>query len=174
MKISINTSGTITDTKLKVVDIAFKQLVEDFSQATIVTDKLKAPYYLRCEATKRSDKCCGDTSELLILDCDSSTDGGDPPALDDVCVVLEANSIDYIAHSTHSHTPQNPRYRVLIHCDYSRDTLETALEQIHRVLHDEGVMLANVTENSTWAQAWLAPSMADDQHFQHRHYIGGE
>jgi len=53
------------------------------------------------------------------------------------------------------------KYRVIIPCTYNREQLPALLDHLFKELHHDGVMLAAVTENRTWAQAWYLPRIPD-------------
>jgi len=53
------------------------------------------------------------------------------------------------------------KYRVIIPCRYSPEQLPVLLDYLFSMLHKKGVMLAPVSENRTWAQAWYFPRVPD-------------
>tara|TARA_R110002073_G_scaffold229828_1_gene390744 strand:- start:3360 stop:3950 length:591 start_codon:yes stop_codon:yes gene_type:complete len=182
LKLSCSKTASIKSNAMKHLDITFSQFSESLSRVIVTEDKTKVPYYLRAQTVIRSDKEVADTAYIIILDGDShiSSDGeiidGAPP-LDDVATVLEANDVPFVAYTTFSHVPSKWKYRVAIPCVYSREQLRPLLWYIFKLLHDAGVMLHDVKENSTWAQAWFMPSVRSSEakeHFQYRCFNGGE
>ncbi len=172
----------ITTTRMESWRTNFSDLVKEFSQPRMILSKLDAPYFLRADATERKDKQTADTACALILDGDKqiSASGelieGAPP-LNDVANVLELNNIPFVAHTTFSHTSEQPRYRFIIPCYYEREHLEPLLNSVFDTLHTAGVMLADVKENNVWAQAWFMPSVGNEQSltlFQSRYFSGME
>lgn len=172
IKISRNT-GNIKLTGLDLWQPTFQQLCRAFSTPKIDTDKLNAGYFLRCAGTKRGNETVDDTASLLILDGDSRHDingnivaGAVNPLV--VHMMLNHLNLDHFIYTSHSNKGFHAakcdvmpfwKYRVLIPVTYTREQLPPLLNWIFERLHENDVMLANVKENSSWAQAWFMPCM---------------
>jgi hypothetical protein len=141
-------------------------------------------YFIRCTGRKRTNSDTADNAVLLILDgdkridCDTGEviDGAPDPAL--VHEALKANGINHILFSSYSNGKDGAdfhKYRVVIPVKYSREKLPILLDSMHELLHDAGVMLFNVPENRSWAQAWYFPRCPEDRlHlFKSFHYWSG-
>jgi hypothetical protein len=131
----------------------------------IVTDKLSSGYFTRCVIDgARNNENAADIASMMILDGDSHIDAttgeiisGAVPAWE-VHLVLNHLGIDHLITTTHSNTADVRKYRVVIPCHYSRHQLPALLDWLFERLHENGVMLADVKENYSWAQAWFMPS----------------
>lgn len=178
MKIEIShNDGNIKLTGLLPLQLTFAQLCRAFSTPKIETDKLNAGYFLRCAGTKRGNETVADTASLLILDGDSRIDihgnivaGAVNPLV--VHMMLNHLKIDHFIYTSHSNEGYQSgkcdvmpywKYRVLIPCTYTREQLPALLEWIFSRFHENDVMLANVKENSSWAQAWFKPAVHPDR-----------
>lgn len=49
------------------------------------------------------------------------------------------------------------KWRLLVPCGHQRHQLNALIDFTIGLLHAENVMVADVTENHTWAQAWFFP-----------------
>lgn len=132
----------------------------------VTTDKMTAPYFTRGVINgKRDNENAEDIADILILDGDSRIDpltgeivaGAVNPH--EVHLVLNHLNLDHLIYTSHSHSASVRKYRVLIPCQYNREQLPALLDWIFDRLHENEVMLANVKENSSWAQAWFMPSV---------------
>lgn len=132
----------------------------------VITDKLSSGYYTRCVINgARNNENAADIADILIIDGDSQID----PITGEVIagavnpfephLVLNHLGIDHLITSSHSNTADVRKYRVVIPCQYTRAELPIILDWLFARLHENGVMLANVKENSSWAQAWFMPSV---------------
>ena len=160
-------SGGIKLTELEAWQPTFPELCREFSTPKIDSDKLNAGYFLRCGGSKRGNETVDDTASLLILDGDSRHDfdgnviaGAVNPR--EVHLVLNHLNFDHFIYTSHSNRGfygEMPywKYRVLIPITYTRHQLPALLDWIFARLHQNDVMLANVKENASWAQAWFAP-----------------
>ena len=155
-------TGHIKLTGLEEWQPTFKELCRAFTTPKIDSDKLNSGYFLRCAGTKRSNETVGDTAHLFILDGDSHYDvdgnivaGAVNPLL--VHMMLNHLDIDHFMYTSHSNAEGLHKYRVLIPCTYTRQQLPALLEWIFERLHENGIDLVNVKENSSWAQAWFMP-----------------
>jgi hypothetical protein len=168
LNLSRNT-GHIKLTGLDLWQPTFPQLCRAFYEPKIDHDKLNAGWYLRgtglfdgITAPKRGNDTVSNTASLLILDGDSRIDvngnivaGAANPQ--HVHLVLNFLNIDHFIYTSHSNDVGLNKYRVLIPVEYTREQLPALLEWIFARLHENDVMLTNVKENSTWAQAWFMP-----------------
>lgn len=161
--ISICDNG-VKDTDLSVWTTTPDSLVKKLTNPE--TGPKDGAYFIRTTGSKRTNTDTADTAPILILDGDSHIDrdtgevldGAPAPAL--VHDVLKANGINHIVFTSHSngkHGADFHKYRVVILISYSREQLPTLLDTMHELLHDAGVMLFNVVENRSWAQAWYFP-----------------
>jgi len=141
-------------------------------------------YFIRCTGSKRTNGDTADNADILILDGDKRIDrdtgevldGAPDPAL--VHGVLKAAGINHIIFTSYSNGKDGAdfyKYRVVILIKYNRAQLPTLLDHIHERLHDAGVMLFNVPENRSWAQAWYFPRCPQERlHlFKSFHYLDG-
>ncbi|MDO9138965.1 MAG: hypothetical protein Q7U38_01380 [Methylobacter sp.] len=104
-----------------------------------------------------------DTGEVL--------DGAPDPALvHDALKALDISHTIYSSYSNGKHGADYHKYRVVIPGRYNREQLPTLLDYIHEALHAAGVMLFNVPENRSWAQAWYFPRCPEDRLHLFRSY----
>jgi hypothetical protein len=176
IKISRNT-GNIKLTGLDLWQPTFPQLCRAFSTPKIDNDKLNAGYFLRCAGTKRGNDTVADTASLLIQDGDSHIDingnivaGAVNPLV--VHMMLNHLNLDHFIYTSHSNKGFHAgkcdvmpfwKYRVLIPVTYTREQLLPLLNWIFEQFHKNDVMLANVKENSSWAQAWFMPCVPPER-----------
>jgi hypothetical protein len=160
--------GSIKSTSLEAWTPTFSELCRAFSTPKIDTDKLNAGYFLRCAGTKRGNETVGDTASLLILDGDSRIDdngeiiaGAVNPM--QIHLVLNHLKTDHFIYTSHSNNVGLWKYRVLIPCEYTRQQLPILLDWLFERLHENDAMLANVKENSSWAQAWFLSCVHPDR-----------
>lgn len=73
--------------------------------------------------------------------------------------MLNHLGIDHLITSSHSNTEHVRKYRIVIPVTYTRAELPIILSWIFERFHENDVMLANVKENASWAQAWFMPSV---------------
>ena len=141
-------------------------------------------YFVRGELdpVKRSDENLAESS-LLILDADSTIDitsgevlnsksAPDPQLVHDF---LRELNISHFIYTTHSHTAENNRYRVVILCPMeNKAALKPALKSIFTQLHKSGIPLHNVSENSSWSQCWYLARRdnPDDGLFRYFEWVG--
>lgn len=161
LRLSRNT-GHIKLTTLESWTPTFPQLCRAFYEPKIDNDKLNAGWFLRCAGTKRGNDTVSNTASLLILDGDSRigidgtvTNGAVNPM--EIHLVLNWLGIDHFMYTSHSNSVGVNKYRVLIPVEYTREQLPALLDWIFARLHENDVMLVNVKENSTFAQAWFMP-----------------
>jgi|GEM_PF-983532 len=170
-------NNSVTDTILSPSKTTWEALKDKLSSPEIgIKD---GSYFTRCSGSKRNNQDTDDTAPILILDGDSSltSDGETIPGAPHpkrVFAVLRKLGITHCIYSSYSngcnkankntdYDPNFHKYRVIIHCYYTREQLPVLLENVTRELHNSGVMLVNVKENSSWSQAWYDPRVPDDK-----------
>jgi len=170
-------NNSVTDTTLSTSETTWETF-QDKLNAPDIGDK-DGSYFTRCSGSKRNNQDTDDTASILILDGDSSLNSdGDPtpgaPHPKRVFAVLRKLGITHCIYSSYSngcnkankntdYDPNFHKYRVIIHCYYTREQLPVLLENVTRELHNSGVMLVNVKENSSWSQAWYDPRVPGDK-----------
>ncbi|MDP3877157.1 MAG: hypothetical protein Q8Q50_09260 [Methylobacter sp.] len=172
----------VRDTELSIWNTDYRHLLARLVNVA-VGDK-DGSYFVRPTGTKRTNSDTADNADILILDGDKRIDrdtgevldGAPDPAL--VHGVLKAASINHIIFTSYSNGKDGAdfyKYRVVILIKYNRAQLATLLDHIHERLHNAGVMLFNVPENRSWAQAWYFPRCPQERlHlFQSFHYLDG-
>lgn len=113
----------------------------------------------------------GQVAPMFVLDGDSTLDSatgktsdGAPDPLR-VHEVLVKRGITHIIYSSHSNGKKGNRYRVVILAQWSgKDELTGHVMWIIHLLHEAGVMLANVSENTDIAHLWFMPRVPDQTH----------
>lgn len=161
--ISVCQNG-VKDTNLSLWSTTPQSLAKRLSTCTV--GEKDGSYFIRCTGSKRTNTDTADHAALLVLDgdkridCDTGEvlDGAPDPAL--VHGVLKARHINHILFTSYSNGKEGAdfhKYRVVIPVKYSREQLPTLLDAMHELLHENGVMLFNVPENRSWAQAWYFP-----------------
>ncbi|MDP3877012.1 MAG: hypothetical protein Q8Q50_08520 [Methylobacter sp.] len=137
------------------------------------------PYYIRCTGSKRTNADTADSAGILPIDGDSRIDrdtgevldgAPDPALVHDALKALGISHIIYSSHSNGKHGADYHKYRAVIFVSYNREQLPTLLDYIHETLHAAGVMLFNVPENRSWAQAWYFPRCPEDRLHLFRSY----
>lgn len=151
----------VKDTELCIWNTDCRSLITRLVSVA-VGDK-DGSYFIRTTGTRRTNADTADNAALLILDgdkridCDTGEvlDGAPDPAL--VHEVLKANGINHVLFTSYSNGKDGAdfhKYRVVVPVKYSREQLPALLDYMHEILHDAEVMLFNVAENRSWAQAW--------------------
>ena len=168
IKFSINRRH-ITNTDLENVE--FKELTElcrFLTTPVIISDKLSSGYFLRTTGTKRGNDTVNDVASLLILDGDSRYchdgqihAGAVHPEL--VHELLTDFRINHLIYTSHSNDVDYHKYRVVIPCQYHRNQLDALLWRVFSRLHENEIMLVDVKENHSYAQAWFMPSCPVDK-----------
>jgi hypothetical protein len=166
MKISYTTEHVKSLTKLLLFEYSttaelFRFLLKN---KRIVTDKLSSGYFTRCVINgARNNENAVDIANALIIDCDSQIDA-DGNVIAGAVAPFEPHSvlnhlgIDHLITSSHSNTADVRKYRIIIPCQYTRHQLPIILDWLFARFHENDVMLADVKENRSWAQAWFMPS----------------
>ena len=162
-------------TRLSAFTGTFAELCRILYKPKITPDKLTSGYLTRCVINgARNNENALDIANLLIADGDSQIDTNTGEIINgavnpwEVHLILDHLGIDHLIYSSHSNDAHVRKYRVLIPCQYTRHDLPILLDWLFARLHENGVMLADVKENRTWAQAWFKPSVHPDrmQHFK--------
>jgi putative DNA primase/helicase len=142
---------------------------------------------LRCgdngECLTRSNKNANSTASVLVLDCDKRIDKNGEilegaPDPHTVSRVLREHNIGHILYGSYSHYTgkKGNRYRILLLSNnpYTTSQLSPTIEFIISLINiGLGIeLLANATENCTWAQPWYTPrkpadSKATDLYIEH-------
>lgn len=167
MKLSYTTENIKSLTRLFVFEGTTAEFFRFLLKSKrVITDKLSSGYYTRCVINgARNNENAADIADILILDGDGQIDpitgeviaGAVNPW--EVHLVLNHLNLDHLITSSHSNTADVRKYRVVIPYQYTRAELPIILNWIFERLHENGVMLANVKENSSWAQAWFFSSV---------------
>jgi hypothetical protein len=167
-------NGNARTTAVEPREITFDDLVAMLSDAQI-GDK-DGPYYLRggdlIKPIRGNENL--KSADLLIIDGDSGFDPAtgeitNAPSMGAVTSVLKFLKLRYIAHTTHSYIPGVKwKYRIAGQAKLKHEAdLKACVAWIMHQLHEAGVYLTDVKENSTWAQAWYKPRVADAEALKH-------
>ena len=170
-------TGNIKLTTLELWQPTFPQLCRAFSTPKIDNDKLNSGYHLRGAGDKRGNETVSDTAYLFVLDGDSRHDingnivaGAVNPLV--VHMMLNHLNLPHFIYTSHSNKGFHAgkcdvmpfwKYRVLIPVTYTRHQLPALLDWIFEQFHKNDVMLANVKENASWAQAWFMPCVPPER-----------
>lgn len=178
--------GGCKDTKLESWESDYKSLVNILSTPYI--GNKDGSYILRCTGTKRGNDTVADTASIIILDGDSRITGDgealsgapDPELVHKTLARLGLTHFIYSSYSNGATSKElaaqsidsgglygadHHKYRAIIPCSYSREQLPAILDHLFNELHSDGVMLDNVKENRTWAQAWYLPRIPDQSRY---------
>lgn len=170
--------GGCRDTSLNLWEGTWQDFVEKLKYPEI--GKKDGSYFIRATGTKRVDSNLSDIAYLLILDGDSSLDKDGhvvkgAPHPQKVHEVLKHLDLAHLIYTSHSNEIDNHRYRVVLPCIYSQDQLSSLINYLIKKLHEYGVMLKDVKENSVWSQPWYLPRVPDEAHerqFEFYDYAG--
>jgi hypothetical protein len=162
--------------RLSTITTGLAKLEMIFSNPAPLADKLKSPYYLRCQATQRNNKSVSNNASLVLIDGDSRIDwlgtgeiieGTIEPELVHYC--LKAYGINHLMYSSYSHgkigidgLPMT-KWRAVIPCNYPRDRLTDCITYLINLLHENELFCADVKENHTYSQAWFMPCLPTDR-----------
>ena len=160
--------GSIKSTDLENKSLTFQELTKLLTAPVITPDKLNAGYFLRCTGTKRSDKTVDDVASLLILDGDKRLchDGIEWNGAIDPLLIHDffcSEDINHIFYTSHSNDVDLHKYRFVIPVQYHRNQLDAMLWHIFGMLHENELMLVDVKENHSYAQAWFFHSCPVDK-----------
>ena len=160
--------GSIKSTDLENKSLDLKELTKLLTAPVITSDKLNAGYFLRCTGTKRSDKTVDDVASLLILDGDKRLchdgiewNGAINPHL--IHNLFKGEGINHVIYTSHSNDVDLHKYRFVIPVQYHRNQLDAMLWHIFGMLHENELMLVDVKENHSYAQAWFFHSCPVDK-----------
>lgn len=176
-------SGGFANTALSEWETDFTSLAKELSSPVI--GNKDGSYLIRTTGAIRTTADTGDIAEIVILDGDSRIgDGGEiiagaphPLGLHEVLTKLGVSHCIYSSHSNGAtreelaakgidsggmYGADYHKYRAVIIARYTPEQLPALLDYLFTELHGAGVMLAPVTENKTWAQAWYFPRVSDD------------
>lgn len=178
-KLLLATGAGVTDTALTRYEPTFEDLIAKLSSPEI--GMKDGSYFIRCSGDGRNNNDTAETASILIIDGDSriETDSGEviPGAIEPSLVngFLTSLGVNHCIYSSYSNDVDYHKYRVVIPCEYSREQLPVLLNYLFAELHKQGVMLAPVKENKTWAQAWYFPRCNKDNYglFQFYQYTDG-
>lgn len=152
------------------------KLIDLFSTPAILSDKIKAPYFLRCQAKHRNNNSVAPEASLLIVDADkrinwqgdnSELEGSINPAPVHGC--LKSYGINHFIYSSYSngkpdsHGYPMTKWRAVIPCQYPHDRLTDCVNYIIDLLHENELFVADAKENHTYAQAWFYPSVPPER-----------
>lgn len=158
--------GNCYDTKLESWTPDWPSLCDQLSKPKI--GQKDGPYFIRAEGTIRSNAGTSDVANIVIIDGDSLiTEAGEiipgAPHPNEVHSVLAKLGLKHLIYTSHSNDADYHKYRLVLPCTYNREQLPALLDYIFSELHKAGVMLADVKENRTWAQAWYFPRVPDQR-----------
>lgn len=117
-------------------------------------------------------------SRLLIIDADGGIDGKPTPNAEHCHQALKDLGYRHILYTTHSHTDEYHKYRVVIEMsdEIKEHELHTNMSQLLKELFAQGVHLKYVSEMDTWSQIWFFPrrdNPADGQFIYFENFYGG-
>lgn len=118
------------------------------------------------------------SADLLMLDGDRTEKDETsccPPI--DVHIALKELNINHIIYTTHSHSFNKNKFRVVIPCKIdNKESLAATVDKILKELLDKDVDIYPVKEMKTWSQPWFIPSRDDpeDGLFEFYNYIEGD
>jgi hypothetical protein len=180
-------NGGFANTALTEWKTDFISLAKELSSPVI--GNKDGSYLIRTTGAIRTTAGTGDIAEIAILDGDGRIgDGGEiiagaPHSLG-LHEVLTKLGLSHCIYSSHSNGATREelaakgidsggmygadyhKYRAVILARYTPEQLPAVLDYLFTELHSAGVMLAPVTENKTWAQAWYFPRCPDDSRME--------
>ncbi len=134
-------------------------------------------YFVRTKCNGlRSDKNMNPLSPIIIIDADSGPNSNPCPPPDYVADCLNEIGYQYIIYTSHSHTPEKPKYRIILLLD--RDVTQAESKRLYKGiidhLSDNGIGVENNSESSTWSQPWFLPRYeTEEQRNNFFHADGG-
>lgn len=176
MKIT-NFQGNQMNAKAGIVrEVTIEELSRQFSQPRKGGKHLG--YFVRGELIPAERKDANLASaDLLVLDGDATNTNDEsccPPI--DVNIALTEMGINHFIYTTHSHTFNKNKFRVVIPCKIdNKENLSKTVDKILAELKEHDVDIKNVKEMSTWSQPWFIPSRdnPEDGVFEHYEYFEG-
>ena len=117
-------------------------------------------YFVRgvCRSDRSNDNMV--SAWLAVVDADHGADDGPCPEFGHAVSALESIDYEYCLYTSFSHTPENPRYRILFPLKQSISTpaaVATLYEALLFMLDAEGVCLRPTQESATFSQPWYPP-----------------
>jgi len=160
-----------------VRELSFEELSTQFSVP--IKGNKHIGYFVRgkLEPPERKDVNLA-SADLLVIDGDrTSTDESSccPPI--DVNIALTEMGINHFIYTTHSHSFEKNKFRVVIPCKIScKENLKPTVKKILAELKKHDVDIAYVKEMGVWSQPWFIPSRDDpaDNYFEHYEYLEGK
>lgn len=118
------------------------------------------------------------TAKLLIIDGDSGINGNPTPDPKECYEALIRLGYSFIIYTTHSHTTEKPKYRVIVELseEIRRHELAANLDRLLDELAAEGINFQRVKEMYVWSQIWYMPrreNAADGLYLHLSNFTGG-
>ena len=116
-------------------------------------------------------------SRLLVIDGDGGINDKPTPNAEHCHQALKDLGYNHVLYTTHSHTSDYHKYRVVIEMseDIKEHELHANMSRLMEELYAQGVYLKYVSEMDTWSQIWFFPRRdnPDDGEFIHLEYHDG-
>ena len=116
-------------------------------------------------------------SRLLVIDGDGGINDKPTPNAEHCHQALKDLGYNHVLYTTHSHTSDYHKYRVVIEMseDIKEHELHVNMSRLMEELYAQGVYLKYVSEMDTWSQIWFFPRRdnPDDGEFIHLEYHDG-
>jgi predicted P-loop ATPase len=170
LRIAFST-GPASNTRVTAQELTFEDLARRLSKPDV--GEKDGSYYIRggdlSEPRRGNDYLR--SADLLILDGDKRIDpqtgeilNGAPP-MEEVTSALGGMGLAYIAHTSFSYIPgQLEKWRIVIPAKLRHETdLKACVGYIVARLHAAGQLVVEVTEMTTWSQAWYVPRVRDPE-----------
>ena len=174
----------VANTELKNVEKTFEEFIQRYSERPAVGSKdgsyfLRGPLKEGCSTRSNQNLDC---AYLVVLDCDKSYDpetgqtseGAPDPR--EVHEALNRRGVPHVIHTTHSNNQSGKgnRYRVFIPViPCSPDLVPLYAARVCDWLAEDGVHVANVSENAVPGQPWYEPRLAKPDQ-EYLHYANGD
>lgn len=132
-------------------------------------------YFVRAKCTgNRNDNNTDPLSSIIVIDGDSGPNGDPCPQPDYAADTLSDLGFQFILYTSHSHTPEKPKYRILFLLDRKVCQSESKLlyEGIVDLLSKNGVRIQKNSESATWSQPWFLPRYETEE--QQKYFFHGE
>jgi len=170
MIISHSGGQGVRSTALHPVEVTFERFCEQMAAVTV--GGKDGPYIVRGgefvpgHATRADENLLA--AELLMIDADQSFDENGEihhyaPPFDEAVTALEALGHPFFINTTHSHTPDAPRWRAYFPCRMSPNDLAPTVTMIVDQLIALGLNIVNVAENNRWSQPWYKPRVPSEE-----------
>jgi len=126
--------------------------------------------FIRCETIERKDSDCK-PSRLLIIDGDESEDGSNAPSPRQVHLALKELGYNHFIYTSHSHSKDKNKYRVVIAADeYDRNAVTANNSAVLLELKARGKAIKHVKEMNSFSQIWFNPRRDDPEDGLYRFY----